>query len=134
LTISAPGFKTYVTTLNLLVDQHAVINVAMVPGAVTQRIDVAADQVQLTTTDTGTVTSTLDNTRISEIPVNTRQIVSLVQKVTPGLENTQSDGTRANGLMMEHLEYVADGVPLVNRNFGGPNSSSQAQFPDADSI
>jgi hypothetical protein len=66
--------------------------------------------------------------------MNSRQIVSLVQKVTPGLENTQSDGTRANGLMMEHLEYVADGVPLVNRNFGGPNASAQGQFPDADSI
>lgn len=133
-TVSAPGFKTYAVTLNLLVDQHAVVNVELVPGEVTQRVEVAADLVQLTTTDTGTVTSTLDNSRISQIPMNTRQIVSLVQKVTPGLENTQSDGTRANGLMMEHLEYVADGVPLVNRNFGGPNASVQGQFPDADSV
>lgn len=106
----------------------------MTAGAVTEQVTVASDQVQLTTTDSGTISATLDNARISQIPMNERQIVKLVQKITPGLENTQSDGTRANGLMMEHLEYVADGVPLVNRNFGGPNASAQGQFPDADSI
>ena len=134
VTISAPNMKTFVRPLLLLADQHAVVDAALTAGAVTEQVTVASDQVQLTTTDSGTVSATLDNTRISQIPMNTRQIVSLVQRITPGLENTQSDGTRANGLMMEHLEYVADGVPLVNRNFGGPNASAQGQFPDADSI
>ena len=134
VTISAPNMKTEAQTIEVLVDQHAVVNPVMTPGAETQRVEVTADTVELTTTDSGTVTSTLENQRISQIPMNTREIVTLAQMTTPGLESNSGTGTRANGLMQEALEYVADGAPLDNRNFGGSNASTLAQYVDADAI
>jgi hypothetical protein len=46
VTVSAPGMKTYVTTVQLLVDQHASINPVMTAGAVSQRVEVEADVVK----------------------------------------------------------------------------------------
>jgi hypothetical protein len=131
VTITAPGMKTYKTTVELLVAQAAVVNPTMTAGAVTQQVNVTADVVQLTTTDSGTIASTLENTRINQLPMNGRLLLSLTGETTPGLEST---GGRANGLMPEALEYVADGVPLTNRNFGGEGNSTQAQLPDPDAV
>jgi hypothetical protein len=129
VTVTAPGMKTYSTSIQLLVAQAATINPIMTAGAVSERVEVAADAVQLTTTDNGTISQTLENDRISQLPMNGRVLVALAGMTTPGLEG----GQRANGLMGEALEYVADGVPLSNRQFGGMNQSS-AQAPDPDAV
>jgi Carboxypeptidase regulatory-like domain len=132
LTISAPSMKTYKTTVELQASQNAVINPALTPGAVTQQVEVAADVIQLTTTDSGSVTSTLENSRINQLPMNTRQLVTLVGETTAGLEG---GGTRANGLMGQAMEYVADGAPMDNRNFGNVgNGMAEAALPDPDSV
>lgn len=133
ITISAPGFKTYQTQLQLLVAQAGVINAALTAGAVTQQVEVAASAVQLTTTNNGTITSTLENARINQLPLNGRVLSSLLSMTTPGLEGSSAGGTRLNGLAGEALEYVADGVPMVNRQFGGTNTA-QEQAPDPDAI
>ena len=131
VTITAPGMKGYKATVQLQVAQAAIINPAMTPGAVTQQVEVAADVVQLTTTDNGTITSTLENDRINQLPMNGRLVLTLAGMTTPGLEST---GQRANGLMPEALEYVQDGAALTNRNFGGVGNSTQAQLPDPDAV
>jgi len=131
VTITAPGMKSYKTTVELQVAQAVVVNPTMTAGAVTQQVEVAANVVQLTTTDNGTIASTLENTRINQLPMNGRLLLTLTGETTPGLEST---GGRANGLMPEALEYVADGVPLTNRNFGGEGNSTQAQLPDPDAV
>jgi hypothetical protein len=135
VTISAPGMKTYKTSVELLVAQAAVINPALTAGSVTQQVEVAANAVQLTTTDNGTIASTLENDRINQLPMNGRTVVALVGMATPGLEAGlgSAPGSRANGLLPEALEYVADGVTLSNRQFGG-EYQTQAQLPDPDSV
>jgi hypothetical protein len=130
VTITAPNMKTYKTGIDLQVAQNATINASLTAGEITQQIEVAADVAQLTTTDNGTIASTLENTRINQLPMNGRTLITLVGQTTPGLE---ANGTRANGLMGEALEYVADGVPLSNRQFGGMNLA-QTQAPDPDSV
>ena len=67
--------------------------------------------------------------------MNGRMVVALVGMATPGLEAGlgSAPGARANGLMAEALEYVADGVSLSNRQFGG-EYQTQAQLPDPDSV
>ncbi len=130
ITVTAPGMKTYKTSLNLLVDQHAVIDPQLTAGSVTQQVEVSADVAQLTTTENGTITATLENTQINRLPMNGRTLITLVGEATPGLE---SNGSRANGLMGEALEYVADGVPISNRQFGGMNLA-QTQVPDPDAV
>jgi len=131
VTVTAPGMKSYKTTVQLQVAQAAIVNPVMTAGEVTQQVEVAADVIQLTTTDNGTITSTLENNRINQLPLNGRLLLSLASMTTPGLE---SGGQRANGLMPEALEYVADGVPLTNRNFGGEGNSTQSQLPDPDAV
>ncbi len=131
LTVTAPNMKTYKATVQLQVAQAAVVNPAMTPGQVTQQVEVAANIVQLTTTDNGTITSTLEASRINQLPMNGRMLLTLTGNTTPGLEGT---GQRANGLMPEALEYVQDGAPLTNRNFGGVGNSTQSQLPDPDAV
>lgn len=135
VTYSAQGMKTYTVTVELQVAQSAVVNPVLTAGAATQQVVVSANIVQLTNTETGTIASTLENNRISQLPENGRALVTLVGMTTPGLE---AGGTRANGLMGEALEYVADGVPLTNRQFGGEGIntvySTQAQLPDPDAV
>ena len=108
VTVTAPGMKTYKTSIELQVAQNAVINPSLSPGSVTQQIEVSADVQQLTTSDNGTIAATLESGRINQLPMNGRILTNLAGETTPGLE---SSGTRANGLMGEALEYVADGVP-----------------------
>lgn len=133
VTVSAPGMKTAKATVELQVAQAAVFNPTLTPGAVTQQVEVQANLVQLTTTENGTISNTLENERINQIPMNGRTLYTLTGLTTPGLE---ASGNRANGLFGEALEYVADGAPLVNRQFGGSNVSSteQVQLPDPDAV
>lgn len=135
VTVEAPGMKTNVYTLKLLATQTAVVNPVMAPGEVTQQITVVGSIVQLTDTADGSITTTLENEQINHIPMNGRNISFLTWYTTPGLEpGLGGGGTRMNDLSSEALEYVEDGAPTLNRDFGGPNSTSQAQYTDADSV
>jgi hypothetical protein len=135
LTVTAPGMKTFETSIELLVAQVAVINPTMTAGAVTQQVTVSADIVQLTTTDSGTISSTLENARINQLPMNGRNILQLIAETTPGLSSCQQDsnGACANGLMGYAMEYVSDGTTLQGREYGGSHAN-QFQFADPDSI
>jgi hypothetical protein len=131
ITITASGMKTATTSLQLRVAQAAVVNMSLSPGEVTENVTVSADTVNQITTDNGTISSTLENQRINQLPMNGRLLLTLAGETTPGLEG---GGQRANGLMPEALEYVQDGAPLTNRNFGGETNSTQAQLPDPDAV
>jgi hypothetical protein len=133
ISITAPHMKTYNRTLDLLAAQTGVINATMSAGAVTQQVQVTADAVQLITPDSGVVSSTLENQRINQLPMNGRNLVTLVQETTPGLENCSQSSSCPNGLMGQAMEYVADGASLANREFGGTHTGS-AEMPDPDSV
>lgn len=133
VSISAPGMKTNVRTIDLLVAQNAVIDAKMTPGAVTQQVQVAANAVQLTDTTNGALGATLENARINQLPMNGRNIMTLTNEITPGLDSCNQSPSCANGLMPAATDYVVDGVTLESREFGGENAS-QAQMPDPDSI
>jgi Carboxypeptidase regulatory-like domain len=130
VTYSAPEFKSYQISIELQVAQNAVISPALTPGAVTQQVEVNGDLIQLTTKDSGTISSVLENERINQLPMNGRSVLTLSGMVTPGLED---GGQMVNGLRPEALEYVQDGATLANRNFGGENQT-QAQLPDPDAV
>lgn len=133
VTVTAPEMKTEQRAVDLLVAQRAEINFSLTPGAVTQKVIVNANAVQLVTTNSGTISSTLENSRIQQLPMNGRNILTLVQETTPGLEDCSQSTSCANGLMGPATSYVADGVPLNVREFGGQHQST-TQMPDPDSI
>ena len=120
LTVTFPGMKTYQTSLELLVSQTAVINPRLTIGAETQTVTVGADTVQLTTNDSASISSTLEYQRINQLPENGREITTLLQDTTPGLENTSKNtGGNINGLNPEALSYTVDGANLGSNEFGG---------------
>ena len=133
VTISAPNMKTSAQTLELLVAQNAEINVTLQAGAVTQQVTVSANTVQLQTTDNGAITSTLENARINELPMNGRNIITLVNETTPGLESCPESSSCANGQEGPALEYEVDGATITNREFGGVHQG-QTQMIDPDAI
>ncbi len=131
--ITAPGMKTTRQTIELLVGQNAELNAALTTGAVTQQVTVSANAVQLQTTDNGEITSTLENAKINELPMNGRNLITLVNETTPGLESCPESSSCANGQEGPALEYEVDGATITNREFGGVHQGSN-QMVDPDSI
>lgn len=129
--VNAPGMKTYTTSIQLLVAQNAVINPVLTAGAITQQVVVAGDTVQLTTTDNGSISSTLENARINQLPMNGRFLTNLLSTTTPGLENGGKD---IDGLMPSAVIYTVDGVSTQDNLRGGlyyGSGGSQLIDPDA---
>ena len=128
VTVTAPGMETYKTSLQLLVAQTAVINPVLIAGAVSQTVEVNANTVQLTTKDSPAIESTLENARIQQLPENGRDLTTLLNLVTPGLEG----GSALNGLDAEGLDFIVDGAPTRNNNLGGdPQVQTSLLDPDA---
>jgi Carboxypeptidase regulatory-like domain len=133
VTVTSSGMKTYKQTVELLVAQNYVLNARMTAGAVTQQITVSGSAVQLVTTDNGSITSTLENARINQLPMNGRNIITLVNETTPGLESCPESSSCANGLEGPATVYEVDGASLENREFGGVHQGQQ-QMVDPDAI
>jgi hypothetical protein len=133
ITVTAPNMKTYSRRLDLLVAQNAVVNASLTPGSVSQKVEVSANTVQLTTTDNGTISADLDSKRIDQLPMNIRELSFLTIETTAGLESKGTGNLMVHGLEGESMEFVADGVPLTNRQFGGINQV-QGTLPDPDAV
>lgn len=133
VSVSTPGMKTYNRVIDLLVGQTAVINAKMTPGSVTQQVTVSANAVQLVDTNNGVINSTLENARINQLPMNGRNLISLVQETTPGLTSCSQSSSCPNGLFGEAMEYVSDGASLENPEFGGTHTGA-AEMPDPDAV
>ena len=131
LSVSAPGLKVYKTSIELLVAQTAMINPQLTVGAQTEQVIVNANQVQLTTNDSPSLSSTLERERISQLPMNTREITTTLAATTPGLEG---GGQNMNGMAPEALDYVIDGAITNNDNDGSTGTTTQTQLLDPDSI
>ena len=98
--VTSPGLAESDTRITLQVSQTAVISPTLKVGSVAQEVTVSGG-IQLATYDSGTISSNLDNARINQLPMNGRNILTLVGQTTPGLE---AGGTRANGNMGAALE------------------------------
>lgn len=137
LTFTAKGMKKYETRLDLQDGQVAVINVKLSVGSVSEQVTVAATAIQLATYDSGTVSTELDTVRIDQLPMNGRNVLNLASVTVPGVEG---NGTRANGMMAQAMEYTQDGAPMTDRQFGGELGSGgnspvlNVVLPDPDSV
>ena len=89
-------------------------------GQVTETIVVSSTIPLVQTTDP-TDGSTLDSQRIKELPINGRDLNTLLGSVAPGVEPIidVNGGIRVGGLMGYSTNYVQDGAASNNREFGG---------------
>ena len=78
LSVTAPGFEKYLSVGNVLeVGSSIAINVTMTVGAVSQQVEVKTDTMALQTEDPS-FKQTIDQHAITEMPLNGRQLTSLL--------------------------------------------------------
>jgi hypothetical protein len=121
----APHFGTWTANVYLQAGQAAVVNPSLTVSADTQQVTVTENATNLVNYEDQTISNTLENSRINQLPMNGRSIQTLVGITTPGVE----PGGYVNGNMPSAFEYVQDGAVLANRDLGGATLT-----PDPDSI
>ena len=116
----SPGMKAWEQDVDLQTGQTTDVNPVLAVGQVSETVMVSATIPLVTTTDP-TDATTLDAQRIKELPINGRDLNTLLSDVTPGLEQDigVNGGVRANGLLGYATDYQQDGAAANNRETGG---------------
>ncbi len=139
LEVQAQGFKLLRQShIGLTVGQTAEINLALLPGDVTETVNIAAtDQLGLETT-TSSLGGIVGRERVEVLPLNGRNVFQLAQleigvASAPGSRGANPDLTAIgeisiNGGRTLNTEAFVDGIPLANK---GDNRISLRPSPDA---
>ena len=110
--MEAKGFKTFSREgMQLGVGQDARADVTLQPGEQTQTVTVT-EALPLIETTTATITGTIDNRTLSEIPLNGRNYVNLLT-LRPGFVNAPGGGATkqtAMGMRENDNFFLVDGV------------------------
>lgn len=130
------GFKTALQSgITLQIQQNAVVDFTLEVGALTDQVTVTAATPVLETTST-TLGKVVDNRRILELPLNTRNVYSLIF-LTPGVSgsignNYNSMGYSVNGARATMMDTVIDGLTASFPTVNGFTGISV--FPSVDAI
>lgn len=144
VSVTKEGFKKFVRSgITLEVDQRAEINISLETGAVSEQVEVTG-QGALVDTATATFGKVIESRRVSDLPVNGRNALSLVLLVPAvqsgvgptasgfGDRGTQVSLIRINGGPLATNNFLVDGlsstnvyVPDVNIN---PNVDAVQEF------
>lgn len=116
--VEASGFKRWRGKIELQAGQTLGVRAILQIGDTSSEITVAADAANLVTTENATLGRSLERSRLEQLPLNGRNLQSLITLTTPGMEGTGS-GQRTNGMRSSATEYIQDGASLANRDIGG---------------
>ncbi len=136
LTVEAAGFKKYSrSAFELLVDQQTQIDVTLAVGQITESIVVTGEAPVLEST-TSSIGKVVDNRRILNLPLNTRNVFSLIF-LTPGVAgsvgyNYGDMRYSVNGARVRMLDTLIDGVTAAHPTVNGGGGISV--FPSVDAI
>jgi hypothetical protein len=112
LVVESAGMQKYEVTLTVQVQQSAPVDVELKVGPTNTEVNVT-DVTPLMVTDSPTLGHVLERTRIEQLPINGRDLTTLLQTV-PGMEDR-----RAYGLREGSHEFVLDGSAISVWNYGG---------------
>ena len=136
LEVSAPGFRKFVREgITLQVQQTARIDVELALGAVADTVVVTADAIRLET-ENATLAKIVDNRTIVNLPLNTRNVYSLVF-LTPGVTGTVGNSYgemrySVNGGRQRTMDTLIDGVTAAHPTVNG--FAGISVFPSVDAI
>jgi len=136
ITAALTGFKTYIRDgITLRTAETVTVNLSLSMGAVEETVTVSAATTNIESNES-TIAQTIENKRISELPLNGRQVYMLAQ-LTAGTIFTQTtfgatgfSGTRAwdvNGSLSIHgsrtgnNEFLMEGAPSAGTGGGTGN-------------
>ncbi|MBL8220141.1 MAG: TonB-dependent receptor, partial [Bryobacterales bacterium] len=133
--VSSQGFKNSVRKgIQLAIGQQARVDVRLEVGNVAESVEVVADASLLETVDS-VVGKVVDNKRITELPLNSRNVFSLLY-LTPGVtgsvSSTYSTGFAINGARNSMLDILVDGVSTAHPTVNG--FSGNSTFPPVEAI
>lgn len=129
LTVDAAGMQKFEGTLAVDVAQSAVVNVTLKVGQTATELAIH-DVTPIVQTDNATLGGTLERTRIEQLPINGRNVMTLLQTV-PGMEGTG----RGFGIRDASFEVVLDGSALADRlDYGSTSARITYRQPGLDSI
>ena len=106
------SFKTFhVTDVQLTVGQVLSVNVQLEPGAVTEEVQVRADQIPDVDLETSQVSNLVDERAIKDLPLITRNPYELVLLVSRNSQtNSGLGGFSVNGSRERNNNFLLDGV------------------------
>jgi hypothetical protein len=136
LEASLQGFKQFVQAgIVLEVQQQARVDVALQVGVLNETVSVVADASVLDAT-TSAVGKVVDNARIQSLPLNTRNIYSLIY-LTPGVQGTIGNSHNQvsysiNGVRGGLMETLVDGISAAFPTVNGFHGVSV--FPSVDAV
>jgi len=133
--VSSPGFKRFVRRgIVLEIQQQAKVDVTLEVGEVSESVEVVGAAPLLETADS-TLGKVVDNRRIVSLPLNSRNVYSLLY-LTPGVtgsvSTTYSTGYGINGARNSQLDVMVDGVSTAHPTVNG--FSGNSTFPPVDAI
>lgn len=133
--VSAQGFKRITQRgIQLAIGQQARVDLRLEVGAVSEAVEVTADASLLETVDS-VLGKVVDNKRITELPLNSRNVFSLLY-LTPGVtgsvSSTYSTGFGINGARNSMLDILVDGVSTAHPTVNG--FSGNSTFPPVEAI
>ena len=137
LEVAAVGFKKSIQDgITLQVQQSAAVNFQLTVGELAESVMVSADAIQLETTSSS-IGKVVDNRRIVNLPLNTRNAYSLIF-LTPGVAGTIGNSYgemrySVNGARARMMDTLIDGVTASHSTVNGL-SGGISVFPSVDAI
>jgi outer membrane receptor protein involved in Fe transport len=133
--VERPGFKTFQRSgITLQVNQQINVPVTLTVGEVSEQVSVSGTAVLVETTS-GAIRETVDHQRVTELPLNGRNVLQL-QSLLPGTVPTGSldqgantPGFSVNGGIGASNNYSLDGGQHQDAYFNSP-----LPFPNPDAI
>jgi len=122
------GMKKFEANVTVQVQQSATIDITLQPAG-TQSVVSVQDVTPMLTTDTASLSYTLERTRIEQLPINGRNVMNLLSTV-PGI-TSGTDGYRVFGARVGTFDVILDGSALTDELYGG---GSVQRPPSLDSI
>ena len=133
---SAAGFKKFFQDgITLQIQRQARLDITLTVGEVTESVMVSADAALLETASS-TIGKVVDNKRIVNLPLNTRNVYSLIF-LTPGVAGTVGNNYgdmrySVNGARARQMDTLIDGVSASHATVTG--FSGISVFPSVDAI
>ena len=138
IVVEAPNFKKAIIQSVLLdIQQHAVVNVDLQPGAVTENV-VVTEAPELMQTQSGSVGQVIEEKTIEDLPLNGRDYTMLVL-LAPGVTIPQQ-GARAsnqfvaNGARVAQNDYLLDGIDNNSNSVDYLDGKADVIKPPVDAI
>lgn len=136
--VEASSFKkASVAGIQLNIQQQALVNVSLQPGAVTEEVQVT-EEPELIQTQSGSVGQVIEAKTIEDIPLNGRDYTMLVL-LTPGVTIPQQ-GARAsnqfvaNGARVAQNDYLLDGIDNNSNSVDYLDGKADVIKPPVDAI